>query len=104
MCLRSSHKLKFAGALFSGLFVTMQGSQPCMAEKPILNPSLKGRTFALPVHNTLPFREGAGVGLSHFRALCVIGLAVALDEKNAVAEEFTGSAKCGGCVYVVDGF
>ena len=75
-----------------------------MAEKPILNPSLKGRTFALPVPNTLPFRvkssarssvlrtvvELLGVGLSHFRALCVVGLAVALDEKNAVAEELMG--------------
>lgn len=83
--------------------VTMQGSQPCMAEKPILNPSLKGRTFAIPVPNTLPLagspmtpaswgalREGAGVGLSHFSALRVIGLAVTLDEELTVAEEFMG--------------
>ena len=28
--------------------------------------------------------------LLHFRALCVIGLAVALDEEDAVAEEFMG--------------
>ena len=61
-----------------------------MAEKPILNPSLKGRTFALPVPAPLPFREGGGVGLSHFSALRVIGRAVTFDEELTVAEEFMG--------------
>ena len=49
--------------------VTMQGNQPCMAGEPILNPSLKGRTFALPVPNTLPFTG---------EELCSIGLPVAV--------------------------
>ena len=35
-------------------------------------------------------RERAGVCLSHFRALRVIGLAVTLDEELTVAEEFMG--------------
>ena len=35
-------------------------------------------------------RERAGVCLSHFSALGVIGLAVALDEELTVAEEFMG--------------
>ena len=35
-------------------------------------------------------RERAGVCLSHFRALRVIGLAVTLDEELTVVEEFMG--------------
>jgi hypothetical protein len=72
-----------------------------MAEKPILNPSLKGRTFALPVPNTLPFREGAGVGLSHLSALRVIGLAVTEDEEDAVLNTLCG---CDGGGNIVDSF
>ena len=56
-------------------FVAMQGNQPCMAEGAYPKSFPKRKDF---------------YGLAHFCALSVIGLAVALDEEDAVAEEFIG--------------